>query len=46
MGSAGSIEGFTPLAGIQALTIIADNDASGTGRPPPKLARPRGSRPA
>ena len=31
LGSAGGIETFAPLVGIEALTIFADNDESGTG---------------
>lgn len=31
MGSAGAIEKFPPLAGVEALTIFADHDKSGTG---------------
>ena len=31
LGSAGAIENFPPLAGVEALTIFADNDESGRG---------------
>jgi putative DNA primase/helicase len=31
LGSAGAIERFAPLAGVEALTIFADNDESGRG---------------
>ena len=31
LGSAGAIENFSPLAGVEALTIFADNDESGRG---------------
>ena len=31
LGSAGAIEKFPPLAGVEALTIFADNDESGRG---------------
>ncbi len=31
LGTAGAIETFPPLAGVEALTIFADNDESGRG---------------